>query len=178
MKLRDQVLAPLSRSARVALCILAFAGTAVYSSSFALRPDAAKLVPLATGIGISAGLAWMVLGQAILALYRRGHGGVRGSVVVMMWFDTCLLAMGVGEVVLVGAAALNFAAWAMGNTWGVPLWGHGVMLVVADALMGAMFVGRARGFGIRGWVATALWVGVLNGSFAVFLWAFRGPMGY
>lgn len=178
MNLRDQVLAPLSRSARVALCILAFAGTALYSSSFALRPDAVRLVPLATGIGVSAGLAWMVLGQAILALYRRGHGGVRGSVVVMMWFDTCLLAMGVGEVLLVGAAALNFAAWAGGNAWSVPLWGHAAILVCADVVMGAMFVGRARAFGIRAWVALALWVGVLNGSFGVFLWAFRGPMGY
>lgn len=178
MNLRDRLLAPLSMSARVALGLLAFFGTAVYSSSFALRPDAAKLVPLATGIGISAGLAWMVLGQAILAIYKRGHAGVRGSVVVMMWFDTCLLAMGVGEVVLVGAAALNFVAWAMGNTWGLPLWGHGAMLVLADVLMGAMFVGRARGFGIRGWVATALWVGVLNGSFGVFLWMLARPLGY
>lgn len=173
--------APLTRRSRFLLGAWAFIGTALHAGSFALLPDAQRLLPIAAGIGISAGLSWFIVGLAVLAI-TRGDGPHRGTR-IMRWFDTCLVAMGVGECLLVSAAALNAAAMAvarldLANEPDFMMKLHLAILVLADAVMAVVFVRRARQFGEKLSTAGLLWVVALNGSFAVFLWMLSGSLGY
>jgi hypothetical protein len=149
---------------------LAFIGTALYAISFILHPEAGRLVPIATGIGLSAGLAWMILGKVIL--YTSGRNGPR----IMMWFDTCLLTMAAGEVVLLAAGATNVIASLAGLT--VLPWVHLALLVLSDVVMGAAFITRAALLDIAPASAATLWIAVLNGSFAILMVLFGFIFGY
>lgn len=164
----------LSWPARLLLGVWAFIGTGLHAGSFAVLPGAERLLPIAVGIGISAGVSWLVVGVAVLALTR----GERRR--VANWFDTCLVAMGVGECLLVGAAGVNAAAGRLGiaNEPDFMMGLHLGILIAADALMSAVFAWRACKSGEKLLTAAALWVVVLNGSFAVVLWALARPLGY
>jgi hypothetical protein len=164
------LLHPLSLRLRAALAALAFIGTALYAASFILHPAAAKLVPIATGIGLSAGLAWMILGKVLL--YTTGRNGPR----IMMWFDTCLLTMAAGEVLLLTAAALNLVAHFAHLPIAPSL--HLALLLTADAVMGAVFIYRSKRLGISPALAAVLWIAVLNGSLAILLVLFGFVFGY
>lgn len=166
-------LRPLTLPARLALAGLAFIGTAVYASSFALRPlsdQAPRLLPLATGIGLAAGISWMVLGKVLLAL--AGRSGAK----VLMWFDTCLLAMGVGECILIAAAGMNVIGWASGVA--PPRGAHLAMLLFADAAMAAVFILRSWKLGVSPALAATLWIAVLNGAFIIGLVLLAPLLGY
>ncbi|MCC6677214.1 MAG: hypothetical protein IT436_08720 [Phycisphaerales bacterium] len=167
----------LSRQARALLGVWAFIGTGLHAGSFALLPGAERLVPIAAGIGISAGLSWLVVGMTVLAMTpcRADRAGR-----IAGWFDTCLIAMSIGECLLVSAAALNAAAGTLGiaNEPDFMMRLHLAILIAADIVMAGVFAWRARKSGEKLITAGVLWVVVLNGSFAVFLWVLSGPLGY
>lgn len=170
-------LAELSWRARAALAAWAFIGTGLHAGSFALLPSAERLLPLAAGIGISAALSWFIVGLAVLAMLRRQP---ERSARLAMWFDTCLIAMAVGECLLVAAGGLNAiaAAGGLANEPEFMLRLHLIILLVTDLVMAAVFARRARRAGESLATAAALWIIVLNGSFALLLWALAGPLGY
>lgn len=164
----------LSGRTRAGLAAWAFIGTALHAGSFALLEDAGRLLPIATGIGLSAGLSWLVMGVVVLGFVR----GDRAR--LARWFDTCLVAMGVGECLLVGAAGLNavVAALRSPDEPEFMLSVHVAILVAADAAMAGVFAWRARKSGEKLASAAILWVVVLNGSFALFMVLLAGPLGY
>ena len=164
------LLHPLPVRLRAGLAGLAFIGTALYAGSFIFHPEAGRLVRIATGIALSAGMAWMILGKAIL--FMAGRSGQR----IMMWFDTCLLTIASGEVLLLTAAALNLAAYFAQVRLSPAL--HLGLLLASDAVMAAMFIWRSTRLGISPGVATLLWIVALNGSFAVLMVLFGFVFGY
>jgi hypothetical protein len=164
------LLHPLPLRFRATLAALAFIGTALYAASFILHPEAGRLVPIATAIGLSAGLSWMVLGKVIL--YIAGRSGPK----IMMWFDTCLLTMAAGELVLLTAALANLIAHFTGHL--IPAWAHLGLLLLSDLVMASVFIIRAALLGTSPQLATALWIAVLNGAFAVFMVAFALIFGF
>lgn len=159
---------------RIAFGLLAFGGTAVYAASFTGAERLEPLAPAAIAVGVAAGASWPIFGAMLLAASR-----LRPSVVE--WADACLATMAAGMFFLLGAAAANVAL-RMGAVPGVDVWSigwfHTGMLLAADTLMCVLFVRRAMRLGLGAGTAVALWIGGLNGTFAVILWLWlRGGRG-
>lgn len=170
---------PLLNRTRWLLSIVAFVGTALFALSFLPFDRTSRYVSapfdlrkISPGIALAAGSSWLVLGLVLFVESRRKPGRLA------LWFDTCLLTMGVGEFFLLLAAAYNayFVLFTPGTT---PAQDPVIVIVaLADLMMARAFVDRARQMGVQGLTSVTWWVLVLNGSFALILWGLAGPLGY
>jgi hypothetical protein len=154
---------PLSGRARVALVLVALIGTAAYGASFVVGTVSNVASVWGTRVALAAGLSWPVFGLALLVARRVGGA--------WEWFDICLRTMALGIAVLSFASVANLAvaatALSRGSTAFVAV--HLAFLFVADVSMAVYFARRALRLGMPLSMAVALWVGVLNGVFAVLL---------
>ena len=140
---------------RVLLALVAFGGSTVYALSFANVPERVRWLPVATAIGIAAGVSWVLFGLVLLVVTRW-----RPS--VWHWADACLRTMACGMAVKMSAVVANLV--------GVPsAWFHLGVLLVANLVMAAVFVWQARRLGMRLGTGLGLWFGALNGVFALVL---------
>lgn len=164
---------PLSLRSRLALGAVAFLGTAIYAASFLPNKTGHPMAAYATGVGISAAVSWLILGTALLILSRSTPGRLQ------LWFDTCLISMAYGEAILLLAALVNLLSIVSPEYAAKPSLGvHLALLLTADTVMAACFVTRARRFGVPPKTSLALWILVLNGSFALLMLALACPLGY
>lgn len=157
---------PLSWAARVLFGCIAFAGTAVYASSFGVFDGSENLLPIARSIGIASGISWIVFGAVLLAATR-----CRPS--VLAWADACLVAQAAGIGVLMTSVLVNLIARASdaASTENAFKMVHAAIVLAADVLMAWLFVRRARRLGMSLKMALALWVLILNGCFLLILLA-------
>ena len=153
----------LNWSRRLLLCGVAFSGSAVYAWSFAGVPQREQWLPVASAIGIAAGVSWVLLGIVLLTVTR-----CRPS--VMAWADVCLVTMAVGIAMKMTAVFANFVSTPSASF-------HLAVLMAANLVMACVFICRARRLGLRPLLATGLWFGVLNGLFAVVMLGLRA-MGW
>lgn len=163
---------PLGVSRRVLLCVWAFASTALYAlTAWPLRGFVDELLGLAIGVAISAGVAWFAFGAALLVVSRR-YGRVS------QWFDLCLRVMAWGDVVLLGGGLIVLGLATLGTMWGAAVYGHFVVIACSAATMATLMFRGATRIGCPSWVTGVVWIGVLNGVFAVCLVALAGVLGY
>ena len=87
------------------------------------------------------------------------------------WFDICLRTMALGIAVLSFASVVNLAVATTASSKGSAAFVavHLALLLAADLSMAVYFTRRARRKGMPLSLAVALWVGVLNGAFALLL---------
>jgi hypothetical protein len=144
------------------------AGTAVYAASFTLCDSRRTLAPLASAIGIAAGIAWVGFGLLIRAIDGPRRLG--------RWIDACLRTQTIGVIVLLFAAAANAIVFAgNGGLSSYPMFPvfvvvHWGLLILADVLMGARFVAEAAAIsGVSRRGALVGWIIGLNGIFAAAL---------
>ena len=154
---------PLSGSARVALVLVALIGTAAYGASFVVGTISNGAWVWSTRVALASGLSWPVFGLALLGARRAGG--------VWEWFDICLRTMALGIAVLSFPSVANLAmaatALSRGSTAFVAA--HLALLLVADVSMAVYFARKALRLGMPLSMSVGLWVGVLNGAFAVLL---------
>jgi len=155
----------LSTPTRTALLSASLLATALYAASFALLDDADRLLPIAVSVAVAAVVSWPLFGLVLIRISpTRAH--------VDGFFDACLLAIAGGEVLLLAAAGVNVALTTL-NTSLTLLEAlasiHLALLLLADALMAAIFTTRVRPLGLSAGWALALWVGALNVAFALLL---------
>ena len=164
---------PATWTGRLLLGAVAVVGTVAYAMSFRTfptealptgnNPAGAWLAPAGAAVGIAAGLSWLFFGAVLL-----GITGGRPS--VLAWADACLRTMAAGIGVLVAAASFNVCVAAL---WPLPegfvLCVNLVLLVNANALMGAVFYRQARRLGLGPVAAVTAWMAALNGAFALLL---------
>ena len=143
--------AELTWRVRFTLAIFAFAGSTVYAWSFSFFTK--DIVPLASAVGIAAGLSWICFGALLL-------GVTRLRVKPTLLADVCLRAMAVGIAIKMMSVFLNF-------TTIVPGLFHCVMLLVANLAMAVVFAIGVRTLGIALHHALVLWFVGLNGIFAI-----------
>ena len=161
---------PAAWPARLLLAAVAVVGTVAYAMSFRTLPggpatDSAGpwLAPAGAAVGVAAGVSWVFFGAVLLTL-------TGGKPSPMAWADACLCTMAAGIGVLVVAAAFNVcvaAPWPLpaGLVLGVNL----VLLVNANALMGAVFYRQARRLGLGPVASVTAWMAALNGAFVLLL---------
>lgn len=146
--------------------------TLLWAASFVLCDSRQTLLPLAMAVGVAAAVAWLTLGLAVVLLVR--------SLRVWPWVDLCLRTQLAGMVLLGCSAAINVAFFLSADRFGsypvFPAWlaMHLLLLLIADLLMSACFIGGAAALRLRAWVAGLLWVGVLNGAFVGVLMLIAG----
>jgi hypothetical protein len=154
---------PLSGAARVALVLVALLGTAAYGASFVVGTISNGAWVWSTRVALASGLSWPVFGIALLGARRAGG--------VWEWFDICLRTMALGIAVLSFASVANLAmaatALSRGSTAFVAA--HLALLLVADVSMAVYFARKALRLGMPLSMSVGLWVGVLNGAFALVL---------
>ncbi len=152
-----------SKTGRVALVLVALLGTAAYGASFVVGTISNVAWVGSTHVALAAGLSWPVFGLALLGARRTGGAGE--------WFDICLRTMALGIAVLSFASVANLAvaaaALSRGSTAFVAV--HLAFLLVADVSMAIYFTRKALRLGMPLSIAIVLWVGVLNGAFALLL---------
>jgi hypothetical protein len=87
------------------------------------------------------------------------------------WFDTCLRTIALGIAVLSVASLTNLALATTAFSWGIAAFAavHLVFLLLADVSMAVCFARKALRLGMPLSTAVVLWVGVLNGAFALLL---------
>jgi hypothetical protein len=153
----------LSGAARVVLVLVALIGTAAYGASFVVGTISNAAWGWSARVALAAGLSWPVFGLVLLGARRVGG--------VWEWFDICLRTMALGIAVLSSASAANLAVAATvlsrGSTTFVAL--HLAFLLAADVSMAVYFTRKALRLGMPLSIAVVLWVGVLNGAFALLL---------
>ena len=153
----------LSGAARVGLVLAAVIGTAAYGASFGVGSISNWARVWGTRVALAAGLSWPMFGLALLLARRAGSA--------WEWFDTCLRTMALGIAVLSFASVVNLAvattASRRGSTAFVAV--HLALLLVADVSMAVYFTRKALRLGMPLSIAVILWVGVLNGTFALLL---------
>jgi len=153
----------LSVAARVTLILVALIGTAAYGTSFGAGTISNWARVWGTRVALDAGLSWPMFGLALLLARRAGSA--------WEWFDTCLRTMALGIAVLSFASVVNLAvattASRRGSTAFVAV--HLGILLVADVSMAVYFTRKALRLGMPLSIAVVLWVGVLNGAFALLL---------
>ena len=143
----------LSWSRRFLFVGVAFTGSTVYALSFTNIPQREQWLSVASAIGIAAGTSWVVFGLTLLWVTRQHPS-------VLVWADVCLVTMATGIAVKMITVIAN---------WVSPpsAWFHLVVLLMADLTMAWVFIQHARRLGLRPIRAAVLWVGVLNGFFAI-----------
>jgi uncharacterized membrane protein YphA (DoxX/SURF4 family) len=146
---------------RAALALVAFAGTAAYAASFRI---AGAGEGAAAAVGVAAAVAWPAFGAALLCL-------TRGRPSAGAWLDACLLTMAAGVAVLTAAAGFNVITASTGDWMTRPTFvaSHVALLLAGNALMGTVFVRRARRLGLGAGVAIATWLAALDVPFVLIL---------
>jgi hypothetical protein len=152
----------LTTAGRLALGAVAVGGTIAYAWSFTRVASAGPLLPLATAVGIAAGVSWLVFGAVLLIVT-----GARPS--IAGWVDACLHTMAVGMAVLSAATLANVAWPALPLAWLLAV--HGCALLASNIVMAARFVARARALGLPPVAAVTFWMVGLNATFAAILFA-------
>ncbi len=151
---------PLSPAVR-ALCIAAGAiAAAGWVLSFTRAPRADAGVAAAGAVAIAAGVAWLVFAFVLAGRGRRGEPA-------NLWLDAALLPLLIAAGVFAAGAGFNLGARALDVSASALLLIHAIALLVADVGMGWMFVARAARFDIPRKTALKLWIGALNGPFAL-----------
>lgn len=144
---------------RLLLTCVAFAGSAIYAGSFAPVPQREQWMPVASGVGIAAGVSWVLFGLLLLAVTRCQPS-------VLAWADACLVTMAAGIAVKMTTVAANFIS-------PPGAWFHIVVLLIANLTMATIFIWRAQRLAMRPLLAAGLWFGALNGCFVVVMLALR-----
>lgn len=146
----------------MALVAVAIAGSCLYGASLSAVLADWNAIASALWLALSAGLAWCVF-----IPFLCWHGKVR----LVPCLDACLVTMAVGEIVLAAGAFLNGLLWWQGTVTSAGLI-NALVVGVSNIVMAATLVGRLRPDGIgRRRVLTA-WMLALNGSGALFFFAF------
>jgi len=153
----------LLRGARAALFLFACMGTAAYAASFSTPTitDAARV--WGVRIAKAAVISWPAFGLALLRAAGPGQ--------FWAWVDVCLRTMARGIIVLTVATVINVALAVAGmRAGGIAFFAtHLSLLLTSDVTMATVFVREAICFGLSPRMALGLWVGVLNGVFALSL---------
>ncbi|MGC3957882.1 MAG: hypothetical protein QM813_08030 [Verrucomicrobiota bacterium] len=144
---------------RLLLAGVAFGGSALYAWSFAHVPQREQWLPIASAIGIAAGISWVLFGLLLLAVTR-----TRPS--MLAWVDACLLTMAAGMTIKMTAVTANLIL-PPGASF------HLAVLLTANLAMAGVFIWRAHQLAMRPLLAAALWFGALNGIFAIVLFGLR-----
>ncbi len=118
------------------------------------------MIGVAAAVGISAGLSWLLFGLLLLIV---GRGGIS----LLSWMDGCLTTMswGVGVKMVGVVVNLSGLGGADRGLWIV----QSMLLVVADIVMGFVFVEQGRLRGVRRVAAISLWIFGLNVFMAILL---------
>lgn len=144
---------------RISFAFVAFGGSAAYAASFYLVKEAVAFRSLGLAIAVAAAVSWPAFGASLWATTR-----FRPSLVA--WVDLCLATMAIGIAVLGISIMVNLAGF-----WHPVV--HYAVLVGSDASMAVRFVLGARRLGLAPLPALALWVIVLNGTFALLVAVLR-----
>jgi hypothetical protein len=154
---------PLSGAARVALVLVALIGTAAYGASCVVGTISNVAWVWSTRVALASGLSWPVFGLALLGTRRAGSA--------WEWFDACLRTMALGIAVLSFASVANLAVAATALSRGSAAFVavHLALLLIADVSMAISFARKALRLGMPLSIAMVLWMGVLNGVFALLL---------
>lgn len=91
----------------------------------------------------------------------------RGEGRLAAWFDLCLLTLGLGLLLLLLGGVLNLMVWATGWRFDFLVAAQALDVLLTDLLMALYFTRRAPALGVSQRLAWTLWIGVLNGSFAL-----------
>ena len=157
MNTHVKVRAELTWRTRIALALVAFSGSTLYAWSFS--HFAKNFVPLATAVGLTAGVSWMCFGLLLLLVTKL-------QVKATLLADVCLRAMAVGIAIKMTSVLLNLVTF-------VPLSFHCGVLVVANLAMAAIFSRGAGCVGVRLRDALLLWFVGLNGIFSLTLFVLK-----
>lgn len=144
---------------RLLLTGVAFAGSAIYAWSFAHVPQREQWLPVASAVGIAAGVSWVLFGLLLLTVTR-----ARPS--VWAWADACLVTMAAGMTIKMTTVAANLIS-PPGASF------HLAVLMTANLVMAGVFIWCAKRLAMRPLLAAGLWFGVLNGIFAVMMFGLR-----
>jgi hypothetical protein len=162
------------RGSQVARCLFVCIGTLAYAASFAVATTSGTARAAGVRVATAAALSWPLFGFVLLVSQRRADlsRGLREW--AGAWGDVCLRTMTRGVVPLGAAAALNLslaAARIGGARVDRPpfIATHVGLLAASDLAMATYFIREAARLGMRSPVAVALWLGVLNGAFALWL---------
>ncbi|MEM1444807.1 MAG: hypothetical protein AAGF84_02025 [Planctomycetota bacterium] len=139
---------------RVALIVLAIAGTVTYGMHVYERFAAADLAWVGPGVAWGAGISWAVLaiGAAVIVRDARRLGELA---------DHALVTLTLGMVGVLTALAITKA------TAAPPVATHLVLLGLSNVAMAAYFIVRAPAVGMTRPIAALLWIGLMNGVLAV-----------
>jgi hypothetical protein len=138
---------------RLLLTCVAFTGSTLYAWSFASVPQREQWLPVASAVGIAAGVSWVLFGLLLLALTRAKPS-------MLAWADACLVTMAAGMTIKMTTVAANLIS-PPGASF------HIAVLMTANLAMAAVFIWRANRLALRPLLAAGLWFGALNGIFAV-----------
>lgn len=138
---------------RLLLTGVAFAGSAIYAWSFAHVAQREQWLPVASAIGIAAGVSWVLFGLLLLAVTRAKPS-------MLAWADACLVTMTAGMTIKTTTVVANIIS-PPGASF------HLAVLLTANLVMAGVFIWRAKRLAVRPLLAAGLWFGTLNGIFAV-----------
>jgi hypothetical protein len=145
-----------------ALVFVAIGGSLIYGASLGLVLPDWNAVAAALWLALSAGMAWVVL---IPVLCRMG------KVRLAPCCDACLVTMACGEIVLAAGALGNIILWWSGAMTQAVL--MNVLVVgISNVVMAVTLVHRLRVHGVSARRVWTAWMLALNGSGAVFFFAF------
>ena len=135
---------------------------AVHAVSFRL----AGLSELGLHIQLAAIPCWPIFGLVLVLTTRGRH--------LLEWFDLCLLTLSRGLLVLVvGGGGLNLLAAQGLSPAGIVQW-QAADVLLADVVMALYFTRSAPALGVCRGPAWLLWLGALNGPFALAWWLVGG----
>lgn len=138
---------------RLLLTCVAFAGSAIYAWSFTHAPQREQWLPVASAVGIAAGVSWVLFGLLLLAVTRTKPS-------LLAWTDACLVTMAAGMTIKMTTVAANLIS-PPGASF------HFAVLLTANLVMAGVFIWRANRLAMRPLLAAGLWFGALNGIFTV-----------
>lgn len=138
---------------RLVLTGAAFGGSTFYAWSFANVPQREEWLPVASAVGIAAGVSWILFGLLLLTITQRQPS-------VLAWADACLITMAAGMTIKMATVVANIIS-PPGASF------HLVVLLTANLTMAGVFIWRANRLAMRPWLAATLWFGALNGIFAI-----------
>ena len=141
---------------RLVLAAVAFFGTFLYAVTFLISGSGRDLAPLAGRIGIASAVSWPLFGLGLVVV-------TRGRPSLLSWVDLCLCLQAEGIAVLGASMVINLLDLP------VPAWGHGIIIGISNAVMGAEFVRGAQRRGLNTRAALLLWLGLLDGVFALLM---------
>ena len=145
------------------LTAVAVGGSLLYGASLAMVLPGWTITSAALWLAISAGLAWCVLIPVLSCI---------GHVRLAPCIDACLVTMACGEVVLGLGVLINSVLWFRGVTAGAG-WLNVAIVGVSNVIMALVLVHRLRSHRVSPARVWTTWMLALNGSGAVFFFAFH-----